>query len=85
MKLINTNEQLLKKYQKMDKTCLYLTLVPYKNNSCIKAYSDDGEPVGDIEPAFLSEYLNKKNVVMFVNEIFNDDTGLFELVVTTII
>ena len=85
MKLINIDKQLVKKYYDMDKTVLYLSLVPYKNNSCIKAYTEEGEPIGDIEENFVTEYLSKDKVVMFISQSLDDETGLFEYTVTTLI
>lgn len=85
MKLINTDNQLLKKYYDMGKTLLYLRTVPYKNNTCIKLYTEDNEPIGDIEEIFVSQYLEKSSVVMFINETINDETGMLEYTVTTII
>lgn len=83
MKLINTDKELLKKYINMDKTILYLSLVPYKNNTCIKAYTEDGEPIGDVEENCISEYLNKQTVVMFLKQNLNDDTGLYEYILSS--
>ena len=85
MKLIDIDKQLVKKYYDMDKTVLYLSLVPYKNNTCIKAYTEEGEPIGDIEESFVAEYLTKDKVIMFINQSLDDETGLFEYTVTTLI
>lgn len=85
MKLIDIDKQLVKKYYDMDKTVLYLSLVPYKNNTRIKAYTEEGEPIGDIEESFVPEYLSKDKVVMFINQSSDDETGLFEYTVATLI
>lgn len=84
MKLINTDSNLLKKLQSQGIELLYINLVPYKNNTCIKAYYE-GEPIGDVEESSISSYLNKNTEVMFIKEYFNDDTGLIELYVETIV
>lgn len=85
MKLVNVDENVLKKYFDEGKTVLYLKLVPYKNNTCIKAYSENNEPIGDIEEKSVQEYINKNSVVMFLNQTINDDTGLLEYTVSTMI
>ena len=85
MKLINIDKLLVKKYYDMDKTVLYLSLIPYKNNTCIKAYTEEGEPIGDIEENFVDEYISKDKVVMFINQSLDDETGLFEYTITTLI
>jgi len=84
MKLINTDSNLLKKLQSQGFELLYINLVPYKNNTCIKAYYE-GEPIGDVEESYVQSYLNKETEVMFIREYFNDDTGLIELVVETML
>ena len=83
MKLININQDLIKKYYDEDKTCLYVKLIPYKSNTCIKAYDEEGNPLGDVEPNEVQNYINKSNEVLFINQSFNDDTGLFEFIVKT--
>lgn len=83
MKLVNIDEKLTKKYFEEDKKLLYITLVPYKNNTCIKAYTDEKEPIGDVEENFILEYLKKDKEIMFINEVFNDDTGLIEYTIST--
>lgn len=83
MKLVNIDENLAKKYFEADNKLLYITLVPYKNNTCIKAYTEEKEPIGDVEESFVQEYLTKDKEVMFINEVFNDDTGLIEYTIST--
>lgn len=85
MKLVNIDKLLVKKYYDMDKTVLYLSLIPYKNNTCIKAYTEEGELIGDIEENFVDEYISKDKVVMFINQSLDDETGLFEYTITTLI
>lgn len=77
MKLVNIDNTLAKKYYEMDKTIIYVSLVPYKNNKCIKVYTDNGEPIGDIEESYISEYLNQDKIIMFISQVFDDETGLF--------
>ena len=85
MKLINIDKNLAKKYFDNDKTVLVCKLIPYKDNTAIKVYTDEGEPIGDVEESLVSEYLNKESEVLFINQEFNDDTGLFDIVIKTII
>ena len=77
MKLINIDNNLAKKYFDMDKTILYVSLVPYKNNTCIKVYTDNGEPIGDVEEGCINEYINQDKIVVFISQVFDDETGLF--------
>lgn len=76
MKLINTNQELLKKLFKNDKSLLYVSLIPYKNNTCIKVYDEDGNPLGDIPEDFISSYVSKNQEILFIKEYIDDDTGL---------
>lgn len=76
MKVINTNQELLKKLFKNDKSLLYVSLIPYKNNTCIKVYDEDGNPLGDIPEDFISSYVSKKQEILFIKEYIDDDTGL---------
>ena len=85
MKLININENLAKKYLNADKTILYCKLLPYKENTCIKVYTEEGEPIGDVEESCVPEYINQESVVLFINEEFDDDTGLFNIIIKTIV
>lgn len=81
MKLINIDKDLAKKYLNKDKTIIYCKLMPYKNNTCIKVYTEDGEPIGDIEESFVSEFLNENSIVLFISEEFDDNTGLFDIII----
>lgn len=81
MKLININENLAKKYLNADKTILYCKLLPYKENTCIKVYTEEGEPIGDVEESCVNEYLSKETLVLFISEKFDDNTGLFEIII----
>ncbi len=85
MKLINIDAKLIKKYYDEGKTVLYVKLIPYKNSTCIKAYDEESNPIGDIEESEVENYLNKDTAVLFINQEFNDDTGLIEFKVGTII
>ncbi len=85
MKLINIDTQLAKKYYDTGKNVLYLTLIPYKNNTCIKAYTDEGEPLGDVEENFIAEYITQDKIIMFINQVLNDETGLFEYTINTLL
>lgn len=76
MKLKNVDQSLLQKLVENDKKILYVSLVPYKNNTCIKVYDEDGKPLGDIPEEDVSTYINKTNEILFINESFDDDTGL---------
>ena len=84
MKLINVNQSQLEKYYNNEQIVLYVKLVPYKNNTCIKVYFE-GEPIGDIPEEFIEEYTNKDSAVLFINKEFDDNTGLFNFIVTTIL
>lgn len=85
MKLVNINKNLAKKYLNNDKTILVCSLKPYKENTQIKVYTEEGEPIGDVEENSITEYLSKNSVVLFINENFNDDTGLFDIEIKTLI
>ena len=85
MTLVNIDTSLAKKYVNMDKTLLYCKLMPYKNNTAIKVYTKEGEPIGDIPEDEISNYLSKETEILFIKEKFNDDTGLIELVVETML
>lgn len=85
MKLIDIDKNLAKKYLNSDTTILVCKLIPYKNNTAIKAYTEDGEPIGDVEDSFIKDYLNEESVVLFINEEFDDETGLFEIVIQTMV
>lgn len=83
MKLVNIDKSLAKKYLNEDKTVLVCKLLPYKNNTAIKVYTEEGEPIGDVEESFINQYTNEESVVLFINEEFDDDTGLFDIVIKT--
>lgn len=85
MKLVNIDKQLAKKYYDRDTNLLYLSLVPYKNNTCIKAYTEEGEPIGDVEESYISQYLTKDKEVMFINKVLDDETGLFFFEISTLV
>ena len=85
MKLINIDKSLAEKYINNDKTILMCKLIPYKNNTCIKAYTEDGEPIGDIEESYVSEYLQRDSVILFISKEFDDDTGLFNIIIKTMV
>ena len=77
MKLENVNQNMLKELAKNDKTILYASLVSYKNNTCIKVYAEDGNPLGDVPEKDVPTYINDKSIVLFIHEAMDDDTGLF--------
>lgn len=85
MKLINIDKNLIKKYYDNGKTVLYVKFRPYKNNTCIKVYDEENNPIGDIEESEIENYLNKDTEVLFINQEFNDDTGLLDFIVGTIV
>ena len=76
MKLENVDQNLLKRHAQNDKTLLYVSLVPYKNNTCIKVYDEEGNPLGDIPQKDIPTYINKTTEVLFINTSIDDDTGL---------
>ena len=84
MKLVDIDKSLAKKYLNNEKTVLVCKLIPYNNNTKIKVYTEDGEPIGNIEENFINEYLNKSSEVLFINETFNDNTGLFDIEIATL-
>ncbi|MGN1298083.1 MAG: hypothetical protein ACI4VH_06710 [Clostridia bacterium] len=84
MKLENTDQNLLQRLIKNNKTILYVSLVPYKNNTCIKAYDEEGNPLGDIPQKDVPSYINETSVVLFINESIDDDTGLPIYILKTI-
>lgn len=85
MTLINIDTSLVKKYYNNGETLLYCSLMPYKNKTAIKVYTKEGEPIGDIPEDEISNYLSKETEILFIKEKFNDDTGLIELVVETML
>ena len=76
MKITNTDQNLLQRLVKNDKTVLYVSLVPYKNNTCIKVYDEEGNPLGDIPQEDVQTYINETKTVLFINQTIDDDTGL---------
>lgn len=85
MTLVNIDTSLARKYVNMDKTLLYCKLMPYKNNTAIKVYTEEGEPIGDVPENEVANYLGKQTEVLFIRENFNDDTGLIDLVIETMV
>lgn len=85
MKLKNTDQNILRNLVKNSKTMVYASLIPYKSNSCIKAYDEEGNPLGDIPEENISEYLNETNIVLFIEETIDDETGLPIYVLKTIV
>lgn len=75
MKVEKTNQDLLKKLFESGKMTLYVSLVPYKNNTCIKVYDEENNPLGDIPQEEVSTYINKENIVLFINQTIDDNTG----------
>lgn len=84
MKLVNTNQNTLKKYYDADKMVLYVQYVPYQNNTKIKVYFE-GEPIGDVPEENIAELLDKETDVLFIKNEFNDETGLIELIIETML
>lgn len=85
MKLENTDQNLLQRLAENDKMTLYVSLVPYKNNTCIKAYDEEGNPLGDIPKENVPLYINKANEVLFIRKSIDDDTGLPSYILETIV
>ena len=87
MKLVHVNKSLLQKIYSTNKTKIHLKLVPSEDKSCIKAYTKDGEYLGNVEKQCLLTYLDKTDVDMFIllqNHSSNNSDNL-KLVVTTLI
>ena len=76
MKVENVNQDSMKRFARDGKTLLYVSLIPYKNNTCIKVYDEDGNPLGDIPQKDILSYINKSNEVLFIKELIDDNTGL---------
>lgn len=85
MKLENTDQNVLKKLAQNDKMTLYVSLVPYKNNTCIKVYDEEGNPLGDIPQKDVPSYINKSNEVLFINELIDENTGLPIYILNTLV
>lgn len=84
MKLKNTDQNILRNLAENSKTIVYASLVPYKSNSCIKVYDEEGNPLGDIPEENISEYLNETNIVLFIEKSMDDETGLLIYTLKTI-
>lgn len=78
--LVEIDKILLKKYYDNSNSILYVKLVPYKNNSRIKVYSEENEPIGDIAEEDVDEIMGKNTGIVFLNSELNDDTGLYEII-----
>jgi hypothetical protein len=76
MKVENVDQELLKNFAKNSKTLLYVSLIPYKNNTCIKVYDEEGNPLGDIPQKDIPSYINKSSEVLFIKELIDNDNGL---------
>lgn len=76
MILNNTDQGLLQRLSRSGKGLIYGSIVPYKNNTCIKVYDEEGNPLGDIPEEFIVTYINQKTVILFINESIDDNTGL---------
>lgn len=76
MKIINTDQNLLQRIAKNGNTIIYGSLVPYKNNTCIKVYDEEGNPLGDIPQEDILTYLNETQIILFINQVIDDNTGL---------
>lgn len=85
MQLKNTNQNELRGLYNNDKKVIYASLVPYKNNTCIKVYDEEGNPIGDIPEENINTYINEKSIVLFLNQSIDDDTGLPVYVLETIV
>ena len=85
MKIINTDQNLLKRLERSGKTVLHVSLVPYKNNTCIKVYDEEGNPLGDIPQEDVQTYINETQTILFVGASIDDDTGLPVYTLGTII
>lgn len=85
MKVQNTNQAILKKLFEEGKTVLYVSLIKYNNNNCMKVYNEDGEPLGDIPQENIDTYIEKEKEVLFINETIDDNTGLPLYTLSTIV
>ena len=85
MQLKNTNQNELQGLYNNDKKVIYASLVPYKNNTCIKVYDEEGNPIGDIPEENINTYINEKSIVLFLNQSIDDDTGLPVYILETIV
>ena len=86
MKLENTNQVQLKSLYENDRMIIVTNLIPYSNSTKIKAYdSETGEPLGDIPENEISNYMGQASVVLALSQELNDDTGIFEYEIGTLI
>lgn len=85
MQLKNTNQNELQGLYNNNKKVIYASLVPYKNNTCIKVYDEEGNPIGDIPEENINTYINEKSIVLFLNQSIDDDTGLPVYILETIV
>ena len=82
--LINKDEKLLKRYFENNQTILYVTFMPYQSNSKIKIFTEENEPIGEIEESLCAEAisLNIQHGVLFLTTEFDDNEGIFKLKAT---
>lgn len=85
MQLKNTNQNELQGLYNNDQKVIYASLVPYKNNTCIKVYDEEGNPIGDIPEENINTYINEKSIVLFLNQSIDDETGLPVYILETIV
>ena len=85
MKLINIEKSTIQRYIDMNRTVIVCKFMPYKNNTCIKVYTFEDEPVGDIPESEVPNYLGKESEAFCFKQIFNEETGLFEIVAETLL
>lgn len=85
MQLKNTNQSLLQRLYNDDKKVICASLVPYKNNTYIKVYDEESNPLGDIPDEDIDMYINETSVVLFINKTIDDDTGLPIYVLETMV
>ncbi len=85
MKVKNTDQELLQKLVRNDKTTIYASLVPYKGNTQIKVYDEEGNLLGDIPEEEISTYIDEEHVILFINEYIDDDTGLPIYILQTLV
>lgn len=84
MKAVNLKMDIIKKFINIDKSIIVAQIVPYKNNTKLKLYSNamdeyPNEPLADIPDEDFEQYKDEDIVVMCIKEGFNDDTGEFEI------
>lgn len=85
MQLKNTDQNLLQRLYNDNKTVIYASLVPYKNNTCIKVYDEESNPLGDIPEEDIDTYIKETSIVLFLNKSIDDNTGLPIYVLGTIV